>query len=158
MEERDLKVFVGYISVDSGQVMVVDPCYLNEWEGNEFNFKAGLRNRKTGDLICCWDEVPGIGKIRWDTPLPQYGGRCMNALAEDKENWEKYQDYPDAGEFSYSGVSGMTCKKTFGQFSNGLAVASSTYNGDGRYPVFAITERISGKVKQIIIDFYGKGR
>jgi hypothetical protein len=28
---------VGMIAVDSGQVMVGDPCYLSEWKDNEFN-------------------------------------------------------------------------------------------------------------------------
>lgn len=151
----DYKVLIGHIGVDSGQVMIVDPCYLKDWRDNEFTYKTGLRNKKTGKLICCWDEVEGIGKINWATPLPEYGGRCMNDLAEDKETWEKYEHYPDAGGFNYSGVSGMTCKDTFGEIAGGLAVASRTYMGDGHYPVYAITEGEGGRVKQLIIDFYG---
>lgn len=27
---------VGHIGVDSGQVMLLDPCYLDDWKGNEF--------------------------------------------------------------------------------------------------------------------------
>lgn len=28
---------VGEVWVDSGQVMIVDPCYLDSWGGNDFN-------------------------------------------------------------------------------------------------------------------------
>ena len=27
---------VGYCPVDSGQLMIVDPCYLNQWKDNEY--------------------------------------------------------------------------------------------------------------------------
>jgi hypothetical protein len=30
------KVFVGRVSVDSGQLMITDPCYLSSWKDNEF--------------------------------------------------------------------------------------------------------------------------
>ena len=151
----DYKVLIGHIGVDSGQVMIVDPCYLNKWKDNEFEYKTGLRNKQTGKIICCWDMVEGIGSITWATPLPEYGGKCMNELADDEENWEKYEDYPDKGGFNYSGVCGVTCSDRFGEIGNGLAVASTTYMGDGCYPVYAITEGEGGRVKQLVIDFYG---
>jgi len=28
--------FIGYVGVDSGQVMITDPCYLSEWKADEF--------------------------------------------------------------------------------------------------------------------------
>lgn len=30
---------VGYVSVDSGQVVLVDPCYLGDWKDGEYNDK-----------------------------------------------------------------------------------------------------------------------
>ena len=32
MEEK-----IGYVMVDSGQVMIGDPCYLSDWKGHEFD-------------------------------------------------------------------------------------------------------------------------
>ena len=29
------EVLIGYVAVDSGQLMLCDPCYLNEWQNNE---------------------------------------------------------------------------------------------------------------------------
>lgn len=151
----DYKVLIGQVAVDSGQIMIVDPCYLNEWKDNEFRSQIGLKNKQTGKIILCWDEVEGVGRINWATPLPEYGGKCMNELAEDKETWEKFEEYPDYGQFNYSGVCGLTCKEMFGEIGNATAVASRTYMGDGCYPVYAITEGKGGRVKQIVIDFYG---
>ncbi|MEY4572162.1 MAG: hypothetical protein RLZ10_1388 [Bacteroidota bacterium] len=148
---------VGYVGVDSGQVMIVDPCYLREWEDNEFDYQTGIKNKKTGEIIYCFQEVEGVGKIRWDTPLPKHDNKCMNQLAEDKENWEKYEIYPDKGGFNYSGVCGMTCSETAGEIAIGgsSCVASSTYLGDGSYPVYAEKDKY-GRVKRLIIDFYGE--
>lgn len=28
---------IGVVGVDSGQLMLCDPCYLNQWSANEFN-------------------------------------------------------------------------------------------------------------------------
>lgn len=150
----DNKELIGHIGVDSGQVMIVDPCYLSEWEDNEFNYKTGIKNKKTGRIICCWDEVEGIGKINWATLLPEFDGKSMNELAEDVENWEMYNLYPDKGKFNYSGVTSVSCEDTHGEIGNSTAVVSSTYMGDGCYPVYAIKNE-RGRVKKLIIDFYG---
>jgi hypothetical protein len=153
-----MKELIGYVGVDSGQVMIVDPCYLGNWKDNEFNYRTGIRNKKTGRVIALWDEVEGLGKINWATPLPEFDGKNMNALAEDKENWEKFDVYPDAGDFSYSGVCGITAsEESVGEIAIGgsSCVASSTYMGDGSYPVYAVKDEY-GRVKKLIIDFYGE--
>lgn len=148
-------VLVGHVGVDSGQLMIVDPCYLDRWVNNDFNFKAGIRNKQTGKIICCWDELENVGKINWATPLPEYNGKCMNDLAEDKDTWEKFTDYPDKGGFNYSGVSAVTCDDNFGEIESGTAVVSSTNFGDGVYPVYA--EVKGGRVKRLIVDFEDEG-
>lgn len=148
---------IGYVGVDSGQVMIVDPCYLNQWNDNDFNYRTGIRNKKTGREIACWDVVEGLGKINWATPLPEFDGKDMNALAEDKETWEKFDEYPDAGDFSYSGVCGITADdEGAGEIAIGgsSCVASQTYMGDGSYPVYAEKDE-NGRIKRLIIDFYG---
>ena len=33
------KKYLGTFGVDSGQVMLVDPCYVKDFESNEFNFR-----------------------------------------------------------------------------------------------------------------------
>ena len=149
---------IGYVGVDSGQVMIVDPCYLGDWKDNDFNYRTGIRNKKTGREIACWDEVEGLGKINWATPLPEFDGKDMNALAEDKENWVKFDEYPDKGQFNYSGVCGVTADdEGAGEIAIGgsSCVASQTYMGDGSYPVYAEKDKY-GRIKKLVIDFYGE--
>jgi len=156
--EKEIEVLVGYVGVDSGQVMIVDPCYLREWKDNEFNPRNGIRNKKTGEEITCWDEVKGVGKINWGTPLPKYDDKCMNDLAKDEKHWEKFNEYPNAGKFSYEGVCGVTCdEEGHGEIAIGgsSAVASQTYMGDGSFPVYAVKDK-NGNVKRLIIDFCGE--
>ena len=74
---------IGRCPVDSGQVMITDPCYLDKWINDDFEFES--------------------------------------------------EDY----SFSYSGACNTTIKKTYGELSNGLAVARRTGWGDGNYPVYA---------------------
>lgn len=147
------KKLIGRIGVDSGKILIVDPCYLGDWKDNEFNYRTGIRNINTGVEICCWDVMEGIEeKINWGTALPEYNNKCMNELAEDTENWEKFDEYPDAGEFSYSGASGITCKQMFGELDNQTAVASSTRYGDGCYPVYVELDS-EGRPLKITIEF-----
>lgn len=152
------KEIIGYVGVDSGQVMIVDPCYLSRWKDNEFNYRTGIRNKKNGREISYCEEVEGVGKINWATPLPEFDNKDMNTLVEDTENWEKFDEYPDAGEFNYSGVCGITCSnEQAGEIAIGgsSCVASSTYAGDGSYPVYAERDKF-GNIKRLIIDFYGE--
>lgn len=146
---------IGYVGVDSGQVMIVDPCYLNEWKDNEFNYRTGIRNKKTGREICCWEEVEGLGKINWATPLPEFDNKDMNTLSENKEEWEKFDEYPDAGQFNYSGVCGITCgDEGAGEIAIGgsSCVASQSGWGDGSYPVYA-TRTEDGRIASLTIQF-----
>lgn len=34
------EVLIGHVGVDSGQVMIGDPCYLSDWEANDFTGKV----------------------------------------------------------------------------------------------------------------------
>lgn len=56
------KKLIGYVSVDSGQVMIIDPCYLSNYEDNNFVYKTGVRKGKKE--YYCWQEIDGK-KIRW---------------------------------------------------------------------------------------------
>ena len=38
---------IGSIGVDSGQMMLCDPCYLNKWEDNEFDNTNHQQARET---------------------------------------------------------------------------------------------------------------
>lgn len=137
-----MKKFVGNVSVDSGQVLLVDPCYLKDYKDNDFVYRRGVQ--KDGKIYT---------HPRWDAPIKAEGGKTMNDLRA--EGWEEFSHYPDAGEFSYSGICGVTCKDNVGECAaSGIAtcVASSSGFGDGNYPVYATFK--DGRVKKLEIVFF----
>jgi hypothetical protein len=39
-KKKPIKRLMGYCPVDSGQLIVIDPCYLREWEDGEVDFDS----------------------------------------------------------------------------------------------------------------------
>ena len=133
---------VGHIWVDSGQVLIVDPCYLTDWENDDLVQIRGIRK---GDK----DYRYGKDFQSYDDPLKEEGDRTPNELV--RQGWEFYSEYPKSGEFSYSGICHLTSEKNYGQLDHG-AVGSSTGWGDGIYPVYAKVNS-DGRVEKLIIQF-----
>lgn len=104
---------VGYIGVDSGQVMVADPCYLPEFTNDDLPMSRDNDSDPSGKPT-----------------LPSY-------------------------PFSYVGACHATLSKDgAGVLDKGMAVASSTAYGDGRYAVYQlITE--DGTIGGLFVDFIG---
>jgi len=143
------KKLVGYVSVDSGQIMIVDPAYLSKYVDNDFRYETGVK--KGNKKYVLWQKIDGKN-ITWDTPIKKEGGKTMNDLVE--EGWEEFNDYPDKGDFSYSGVSSVTVSEKVGEITatgSATAVVSSSGYGDGNYPVTAFIK--DGRVVKLEIDF-----
>ena len=67
----------------------------------------------------------------------------------------KFDEYPDAGQFNYSGVCGITCgDEGAGEIAIGgsSCVASQSGWGDGSYPVYA-TRTEDGRIASLTIQF-----
>jgi hypothetical protein len=141
-----MKKHLGVINVDSGQLIIGDPCYLGRWKDNDFKYKSGVRNKNTGDEVIYRKDVYG-----WDLPIERLGGVTMNDLKQDKD-WETFCDYPDKGEYSYSGACGMTCANGHGIIGDAMAFAVRTLHGDGGYSVDGVLDA-RGRVKRIVIEF-----
>jgi len=54
------KYHIGMIGVDSGQIMIVDPCYLKDWKNNEYKGQT----IRTGDF--------------------SYDGACRETVSKEK--------------------------------------------------------------------------
>lgn len=44
------KKLLGYITIDSGQVLIIDPCYLGNWKDGEMDSHDNNDYKKTCDL------------------------------------------------------------------------------------------------------------
>lgn len=144
------KELVGYVPVDSGQVIIVDPCYLGKWVDNEFEDIRCYREAKTGKIF----EYPRDFPAGYEQPLKGYGGKSMNDLLKAK----KFKRIPSKldDSLSYSGACRTTLSEAgAGQlrFDTGIeaAVASRTAGGDGFYPVYAYKDKAGAIVKLEIV-------
>ena len=153
-----MKKYIGTFGVDSGQVMLVDPCYLSSFENDDFqdirvyqrvgvysddlDVRATLQYRKDFKLFS--DIIP-----EWD--------RSMNDLITEglyeRINPEEIDD-----SFSYNGACNLTCYTDAmgGSLKNErgaeVAVVASTGYGDGGYDVYATYKE--GRVKKLEVNFF----
>jgi hypothetical protein len=135
MEEQKL---IGYVGVDSGQILLCDPCYIDgEWVKEDFEDLRRYQHKTTGYIIQYLKDF-----INYQEPMEEFGGKCMNELIDTGE-WEELPYGPPKHPFSYNAC----CKKTLSEDGHGqlnyalghpgVGVAFSTAFGDGTYPVIA---------------------
>ncbi len=138
---------IGRVGVDSGQLMVCDPCYIeSQWVNNGFSGnEAPLWTHEDGSLFytSCHGNCPAPGAQdfgTFDQVIEKYG-KTANALIAEGLLKESRPD--PSGEFSYKGCCEATLTKDqAGQMNfklghEGAGVAFSSGFGDGVYDVFA---------------------
>ncbi len=148
LNKSERLVRIGSITVDSGQVMICDPCYIDDhWKKEEFQ---DIRQYKHNDGTLLQYRVDFEN---YEQVIPKYG-KTMNQIIEDNEVTEMPK--PRSGNFSYAGACGETLsKKGYGEMLvhlGGSAIASRTLTGDGTYPVFAVVDK-DGGAKGLFIRF-----
>lgn len=143
---------IGVVGVDSGQLILCDPCYLgDEWMPTDF---VDIRI-----FNVLWEGATVRVQFRVDfevfsEPLPQFGGLSMNDLSEKGLAVQMPSDHQPNGEFSYNGC----CRATLSDANSGqlnyakghagVAVAFSSGYGDGVYPVIARKDE-NGRVVEV---------
>jgi hypothetical protein len=161
---------VGVVGVDSGQVMICDPCYINsEWDDDDsppIPTPKIYRDKETGKTYAYAGFLDpekhsvDVAFDSWDQQLDDYDGLRPNSLLADGR-WEEVDvdvDEELQGVFSYPGVCKTTISKHgFGQLKYkaghaGVGVASRTLIGDGCYPVFAQLSD-DGRPEKLVVDF-----
>jgi hypothetical protein len=158
MKKKNKIIKLGVVGVDSGQLMICDPCYINsefktpDSKGIADHAHAIYRHKKDGKLWqYCYDEQPANPNVNpypgnGETIIPEYGltpnDLVMNGSFE-KTNLDPTPHIP-LGEFSYRGISKLTSHdgNQGGQLNYkmghpGVAVAFCSGLGDGRYDIFA---------------------
>lgn len=149
---NNMRKLIGHIGIDSGQVVICDPCYIDsEWKKEEFNIKRQYRHND-GTILEYQKDFP-----HYEAVIPKYGKK-MNDILAANEAVEIPDNEPSDHPFSYNAC----CKKTlgpdgFGQLNyalghEGVGVVSTTGYGDGYYPVYANINS-EGRVMSITIDF-----
>lgn len=128
MSKRSFEwVLMGSVMVDSGQLLITDPCYLKDWKGNEVNFKDKIRDTLTNEEIDSPRKVEGITyESIYKDGLTYNQAIKAGRLVEIPE---------ETNEYSYDGC----CKKRNNHFvdlENGAGICFSSGFGDGCYEVW----------------------
>lgn len=150
-----MKKVIGEVGVDSGQILVCDPCYIDsEWKHEEVSFD---RKHKHIDGTILQYETDFRN---YEAVIPKYG-KTMNQIIADKEAVEMPES-PAEHNFSYNACCKKTCRddedENNGQLNYemghpGVGVVTSSGYGDGVYPVVADIDDRSGRVKSITVIF-----
>lgn len=122
------KVLIGYVGVDSGQLMVVDPCYVSDFDHDS---ELGWNMPKDGNVNK--DCVP--------TAAFSYSGAC-NATISEAGHGILVFGKKDPAEFDPE-----PCVP-----EEGAAAVTETLYGDGTYPVYALYKDGEKRPRAILVD------
>ena len=144
---------IGHVGVDSGQLMLCDPCYIDsQWEKEDFEDIRIYQHKETGDRL-----QYRVHFERYDDMIPRYG-KSMNDLNATGE-WVSIEDHSVKHGFSYNACAKATLSEAghgelkFKMGHTGAGVAFRTAFGDGVYPVYAHYNE-DGVVYKVEVEFF----
>ena len=130
---------IGHVGVDSGQLLLCDPCYIDsQWKQEDFEDLRMYEHITSKDRLQYLKDF-----ANYQEPIEKYGGKTMNELIRTEEWKEVVYDGPTKYPFSYNACAKATLSEEgHGQLNfelghPGVGVAFSTAFGDGVYPVIA---------------------
>ncbi len=140
---------IGIVGVDSGQLMITDPCYIDsEWEKEEFEDIRLYKDINTSMVFQYMKDFK-----QYDEVLELYN-KTANNLIEEKI-WEPIEVVSEL-TYSYKGACAATLSKNgYGELNykmghKGAGIAFKTLLGDGEYPVYA--EKYNGEVVRVYVN------
>lgn len=149
------RTLLGHVNVDSGQLMVTDPCYLSNFHNNDFNPKTKYMNvRDNKKIVVHPDDF-----FNYEEDMIEGYNKNMNTLIKEGL-FVKLEDEELADtSYSYNGSCSVTCYSLNqgGELGNGRGVSFSSGFGDGSYPVYAYYEKVDGwgmRIKKVEIEFF----
>lgn len=148
-----MKKFIGEVGVDSGQILICDPCYIDsQWKKENVNFDRTYEITER-ELFLKF----GRDFSSFEEPILCCEGKTMNQMVANGEAHE-LPETPAKHPFSYNAC----CKKTCGDDEDGqlnyemghpgVGVVTRSGYGDGVYPVHA-EYTSDGRVKSITVTF-----
>jgi hypothetical protein len=145
---------IGHVGVDSGQLLLCDPCYIDsQWEKEDYEDIRVYEHKTNKERLTYRKDFANYEEV-----IPKYG-KTMNELNATGE-WITVQGiHQPKHSFSYNAC----CKATLsdegaGQLNYqmghpGVGVAFSTAIGDGYYPVYAVYSNDGHLIKvEVVFD------
>lgn len=144
---------IGHVGVDSGQLLLCDPCYIDsQWEKEDFEDFRTYQHKDTGNEL-----TYRIDFRNYAEPIESYDGKNMNELIATGE-WDEIPGPKSTHPFSYNACAQASLSEDgHGQLhykhgNEGVGVVFSTAFGDGFYPVLAHYHR-DGTLRSVEVVF-----
>jgi hypothetical protein len=145
-------VYMGVVSVDSGQLLITDPCYIDhEWLDEPFESGGEYRDTETGAIVRWGQDFANFGD-----PLETYGASPKELIEAGRLIEVPSPPTPETFKYSYNGA----CQATLSDdgvgelvFAAGHAGAGVVFQsgwGDGFYPVYG--EKHDGRIMRVYIN------
>lgn len=142
---------MGMVAVDSGQLMITDPCYINsEWQDDKFEDIRLLKDTETGNIYQFRKDFSN-----YEEKIAGFD-QTVNELTASGRLEVIEIDNSDKINFSYAGACYATMsEKGYGKMPfklghEGAGIAVTTVMGDGMYPVYA--EKYDGKIVRVYFN------
>ena len=142
---------MGFVAVDSGQLMITDPCYINsEWQNTQFEDIRLLKDKATTTIYQFKKDF-----FNYEEKIEGFNETVNELIASGKLE-EIEVDYSDKIDFSYAGACYSTLSERgygalpFKLGHEGAGIAVRTVLGDGMYPVYA--EKYDGKIVRVYFN------
>jgi hypothetical protein len=132
------KVYLGHVGVDSGQLMITDPCYVRHFNTDYPEDVRIYRHKDDPDKTLQF----GVDFTNYQDMIEGHNGQCMNQLLADGLYIEVPR--PLDNSFSLKGASSTTLNYFGGMLQNGMAAVFQSGFGDGSYDVHAYVDEIDG--------------
>lgn len=163
------KKLLGYVGVDSGQLLVCDPCYIDsEWSNTQFSDIRIYEHKKTKRIFkyeSFWEASTVKASQRPQTKIeifPNYEtktstGKTINEMLAKKELKELPVKEKTAliGDFSYGGAcetnNANKHQLNYKKGHPGVGITFSSGYGDGVYPVYGTFNK-EGRCMKVEID------
>ncbi len=132
------KIFLGQVGVDSGQLMITDPCYVRQFNTDYPEDIRIYQHKNDPDKTLQY----GVDFKNYQDMIEGHMGKCMNELLSDG----LYVELPRPLDTSYSlkGASSTTLNSFGGALQNGMAAVFQSGLGDGGYDVHAYVDELDG--------------
>lgn len=145
-------VRLGTVGVDSGQLLITDPCYIDgQWLDQPFQDNRVYLDTQTGDTVR-W----GRDFTRFDEPLEAYGDTPHSLLESGRLVQLPPPPRPEKFPYSYNGACQATLGAGFGELvytdtgAEGAGVVFQSGWGDGFYPVYG--EKHDGRIVRVYVN------
>ena len=144
------KIYLGKCGVDSGQLMITDPCYVYSFKDDEYRDVRRYKHTASGEVLQYGKDFGHYDEIILDY------NKSMNELIENNIFVSLRHPESDSQEYSYQGACMITqSEKRGGEMINEhgakVGVVFSSGYGDGVYPVYAIKNE-DDRIVSVIIE------